>query len=254
MKYAKIFDSIWDGSMRGKSDPLFVFVNLLTHADDQGVVDRHWKPICDETGLPEKRVIDALNFLEQPDPDSRSILEDGRRIIRIDSHRSWGWRIVNHGHYRELCTRAQNAERQARFRKSNGEVTHSNKVPVAVAVSVDDPESSLSEGDSKGDYPEDFLAFWLAYPRKSGKKAAYRSWAKAKDKPPLPAILEAIRKQSDSEQWQKDSGQFIPMPATWLNQGRWDDVPQEKSTTQNGATADYNNPNDALLGRKAGQA
>jgi hypothetical protein len=24
-------------------------------------------------------------------------------------------------------------------------------------------------------------------------------------------------------QWRKDGGQFIPNPATWLNQGRWDD-------------------------------
>lgn len=27
-----------------------------------------------------------------------------------------------------------------------------------------------------------------------------------------------------NEQWRKDNGQYIPNPATWLNQGRWDDV------------------------------
>ena len=26
-----------------------------------------------------------------------------------------------------------------------------------------------------------------------------------------------------SAQWQRDNGQYIPHPATWLNQGRWDD-------------------------------
>ena len=41
--------------------------------------------------------------------------------------------------------------------------------------------------------------------------------------PPLPTILAAIEAQKKSEQWVKDGGQYIPHPATWLNQGRWDD-------------------------------
>jgi len=120
MKYAKVFDSIWEGSMRGRADPLFVFVNLLTHSDENGIVDRHWKAIIDETGLPEQRVRDALEYLESPDPDSKTPIEEGRRIVRLDPNRTWGWRIVNHAKYRELCTKSQNAERQRRFRESGG--------------------------------------------------------------------------------------------------------------------------------------
>lgn len=36
-------------------------------------------------------------------------------------------------------------------------------------------------------------------------------------------ILAALRWQALSEQWQRDGGQFIPHPATYLNQGRWKD-------------------------------
>ena len=36
-------------------------------------------------------------------------------------------------------------------------------------------------------------------------------------------MLEAIKEQTASEQWKRDNGQYIPNPATWLNQGRWDD-------------------------------
>jgi hypothetical protein len=28
-----------------------------------------------------------------------------------------------------------------------------------------------------------------------------------------------------SAEWTKDGGQFIPHPATWLNQKRWEDEP-----------------------------
>jgi hypothetical protein len=33
----------------------------------------------------------------------------------------------------------------------------------------------------------------------------------------------AVEAQKKSKQWQKDDGQYIPNPSTWLNQGRWDD-------------------------------
>jgi hypothetical protein len=73
-----------------------------------------------------------------------------------------------------------------------------------------------------------FSLFWIAYPRKVGKAAALKAWQKAKGKPDVDSILDAVRNQSQSEQWNKDGGQFIPNPATWLNQGRWDDGIQSK--------------------------
>lgn len=142
MKYAKIFDSLWDGSMRGKSDIILVFVNLLTHADQEGIVDRHWQVIVDETGLTEQRVKDALLVLSSPDIETRTPDDEGRRIRLIDEHRDWGWMIVNHAKYRELCSHAQNAERQARFREKKAKVTHNRyatlcSVGVGVTVTVD---------------------------------------------------------------------------------------------------------------------
>ena len=38
-------------------------------------------------------------------------------------------------------------------------------------------------------------------------------------------ILKALAWQVRSEQWCKDGGQYIPNPATYLNQGRWQDEP-----------------------------
>lgn len=36
-------------------------------------------------------------------------------------------------------------------------------------------------------------------------------------------MLNAIETAKQSRQWNKDNGQYIPNPATWLNQKRWED-------------------------------
>ncbi len=72
-----------------------------------------------------------------------------------------------------------------------------------------------------------FDTFWTAYPVKVGKDAAKKAFAKRKPTPELLSeMLKAIAEQKTSLAWVKEDGQFIPHPATWLNQGRWmDEVP-----------------------------
>lgn len=92
----------------------------------------------------------------------------------------------------------------------------------------------------------DFEQFWKAYPRKIGKKDALKAWGKAKDKPQISLILEAIGSQVRSEQWTKDNGQYIPNPSTWINQGRWDDQPDIKAPTVMEAFLQRGERNDTL--------
>lgn len=83
-----------------------------------------------------------------------------------------------------------------------------------------------------------FEQFWAAYPRKVGKGNARQAWQKIKMTDDLfNSILNAVEQQKQWEQWQRDNGQFIPHPATWLNQQRWEDlgiiVPKKKSKYAN---------------------
>lgn len=75
-----------------------------------------------------------------------------------------------------------------------------------------------------------FGEFWLAYPKKVGKDSAMKAFESRKpDAELLARMLSAIAVQAKSQAWTKDAGQFIPNPATWLNQGRWQD--EEVGTT-----------------------
>ena len=72
-----------------------------------------------------------------------------------------------------------------------------------------------------------FGEFWGLYPKKQGKGAAEKAYAKIKpDRELHMMILNAVTLQKQSAQWRKDNGQYIPNPATWLNQRRWEDDPQ----------------------------
>jgi len=68
------------------------------------------------------------------------------------------------------------------------------------------------------DYFEDF---WYKYPKKVGKEAARKAWNKAN--PDIIKVIDAINWQRETKQWQAEDGKYIPNPATYLNQGRWQD-------------------------------
>jgi hypothetical protein len=71
-----------------------------------------------------------------------------------------------------------------------------------------------------------FDVFWKAYPRKTAKEDARKAYAvlmKKKDAPTIDRLIESIEAHKRSEAWKKDDGQFIPHPATYIRQGRYDD-------------------------------
>lgn len=69
-----------------------------------------------------------------------------------------------------------------------------------------------------------FEQFWAVYPRKVGKGAARKAWMKLKPTAELfNKIMSAVEAAKKSKQWQKENGQYVPSPSTWLNQSRWED-------------------------------
>jgi hypothetical protein len=85
--FAKVYRSLWYGSLARRPDECLTFLFLLTHADAGGVVDVTPEVIAAQSGLP----LDVwAATLEAPDHESRSRREGGAQIVRLDPHRSWG--------------------------------------------------------------------------------------------------------------------------------------------------------------------
>lgn len=67
--------------------------------------------------------------------------------------------------------------------------------------------------------PDGFDEFWTSYPRKEGKKAAIRAWGKLSKKKRDAAISD-VR----SGRYDDTPRQYIPLPATYINGERFEDV------------------------------
>lgn len=81
-----------------------------------------------------------------------------------------------------------------------------------------------------------FNAFWDFYPKKRARKAAEKAWKKLNpDNLLYHTIVNALEKWKLSDEWQRDGGQYIPYPATWLNGKRWEDEIPEKKPDQSPA-------------------
>ena len=71
------------------------------------------------------------------------------------------------------------------------------------------------------------MLFWKQYPKRVGKGEAEKSWRKSNCESNTETILDALQKQL--EFLLRDGGKFVPNPATWLNQKRWEDDPPAAS-------------------------
>lgn len=112
--YAKVFSSIFDGSLatRGPWQALVTFQQLLVLADRHGIVDMTAEAIARRTTLPLEVIEIGLAELEKPDPDSRRPDHEGRRIVRLNPDRAWGWMIVNYAHYAAIRSSEERRDQQ----------------------------------------------------------------------------------------------------------------------------------------------
>jgi len=102
---------------------------------------------------------------------------------------------------------------------SNVEVT--SEAPLRTA-------KANGQGHTANGLRERFAEFWKHYPKKVGKDAAWKAWLKRRPTQDLLLqMLAVLAWQKQQDDWLKDRGQFIPYPATWLNQGRWEDEPSQ---------------------------
>lgn len=83
----------------------------------------------------------------------------------------------------------------------------------------------------KANWVDQFEQFYEKYPKKVKKQNVKRWFEKNKPSKELfSSILNSLEQFRDSYDWQKDGGQYIPYPNTWLNQRRWEDevIQEEK--------------------------
>ena len=127
--------------------------------------------------------------------------------------------ICNYEHYQNIKTRNGQhlGQREDNKRTARGQQEDTPKELII-------HDNTLIKKDELKGWIQSFTVFYSAYPKHTGKKKALEVWLKLKPSEELlQTILKGIEVQKRSNQWQKNNGEFIPYPATWLNGRRWED-------------------------------
>jgi len=145
--YAVVFDSIFTGTLCGRYPDTAAWLFLLALKDKNGVVDMTPQYISSVTGMPVADLLACISRFMEPDPHSRSTVEQGRRLVPIAADRDWGWRIVNHAAYREKARLISKSEREV--------TTGSNRERLKTAAHRRSPPltaaNPLSDADADAD-------------------------------------------------------------------------------------------------------
>ena len=247
--FTKLFSSITESTVWCEPDSTrIVWITMLAMADRKGRVWGSIPGLANRARVTIEQTERALRTFKSPDRYSRTPDNEGRRVEDIDG----GWFLLNYEKHRATQDEESVKESKRRYINRRREAERAAKAAAEEAetdrnmsknISTVDASRSLSiqaeaEAEAEAEttkarkaksttliIPPGFEAFWAAYPRKIGKRAAMTAWARLKVNGNLDKVLAAVEQQKRSEQWMRDGGQFIPHPATWLNQGRWDDEP-----------------------------
>lgn len=240
MTFTKLFSSITESTIWTEPDHVrIVWITMLAMADSKGRVWGSIPGLANRARVTIEQVEDALERFKSPDKYSRTQEFEGRRIEDIDG----GWKLINHGKYRAI--RDEEAIKESK-RKHINTKRAIERVDIGVdsgtpANGVDrsranaeaeaEAEAEKTPKPPRGleDYSTPFISFWNHYPRKEAKPAAWKSWKAQKlDEQEHKIIAHLTIRWPDPARLDK---KYVPMPATFLNQRRWED---EIPTTPNG--------------------
>ncbi len=117
MAYTKLFSSIVTSTIWTEDDKTrIVWITMLALANKNGEVQGSIPGLARIAAVPVDCCRVAIQKFLSPDPDSRTKDDEGRRIEEIDG----GWYLLNHQKYREMASKEESreaeAKRKARYR------------------------------------------------------------------------------------------------------------------------------------------
>jgi hypothetical protein len=170
MGFTKLDEGILRSSIMAEPAETFkVFIAILASTDPDGIARVSSMFLASACYLPIEVVDKAIASLEAPDPRSRSLADEGRRIRRVDG----GFFVINYQKYRERGysqSEAAIAKREYRERKAKEEgedivrTTSGRSASASASASATKKEEELKELRAKAD---EIFDKYVAYARKA---------------------------------------------------------------------------------------
>lgn len=161
--YGKHFESMYEGSMYGAGVSVFaVWGYIISHARN-GYIELNPRKLADTLGGTQDQILEALEFLQAPDPNSRWKEEEGRRLVKEGEFQyrmpSWDkYQSIKSDQDRREYNRIKQAEHRARMQKNRaggsgggGAGAAGNGIEKSLADLNDQTETGLIHGDLGGE-------------------------------------------------------------------------------------------------------
>ncbi len=229
--YTKLFSSILESTVWLQSPQTkVVWITMLVMVDRNGEVQASIPGLAKRSGVSVKDCEKALAIFMAPDAYSRTATHEGRRVTAVTG----GWRILNYMAYRNRLDREiQRDKAAARQRKSRANRSISapacdrgvTVTPIAPGHTIATATAAAEKKEEHGvvtPWRATFDRFWVAYPKRTGRKEAERWWASVQ---PIEAFAAQIvagaeaygRKVHDYE------ARYIKSAVRWLEGALWED-------------------------------
>lgn len=207
----------------------YLFLYFLTNerTNLSGVYEVPLRTISNETGIEKEEILRMLerlrgkieykngwiclvNFTKHQNLDNKNIVKgiDNKIVLLPEDIKSWVFELRNMSHTPLID---ESYMRTEKGKERKGKELKGKKLKETyggVQEQIDDK-------------------FWNQYPEKVAKAKAHAVWVKMTDEEKQKAII-AIQKQVENNHFKGRDGQdYIPHPATWLNQKRWEDEVKE---------------------------
>ena len=92
-------------------------------------------------------------------------------------------------------------------------------------------EGTLSYQSAEADERErDWEKVWSAFPKRVDEKKARAVYLESDVSPQR--IIDSLADWSQTDEWTRDSGRWIPLPTKWLERGGWNETPTQITRAQ----------------------
>jgi hypothetical protein len=199
-----IWRTVWEKSRHGKT-ALLVLLAIADHANANGEAYPSVDSLAKKCGMKRRNLQITLSKLEQS--GELSIKRNGGPYPKFPNL---------------YCINLQALQVQAVARvQSDAQVQiNANRGAILCIKGVHPtaPKSLITNSNR-------FTEFWNTYPdckRKGSKTKCERVWQKENLDAIADQIIAHVQAMTASNDWEKNSGAFIPAPLTYLNTQRWD--------------------------------
>ena len=244
----------WEWYKDSSTKDLFIHLLVTANFKDtrfmgktirRGQVVTSLPSLAEETGLSIQNVRTALKHLIS----TGEVTDKSNRQYRVIT-------IVKYDDYQKPTDNLTVSQQTANRRLTDSQQYHNNDNKVnKVNKGINTSYSATDRA-----FTDSFDQFWKEYPKKVAKQSALKAWKKINpDDELFRKIMDGLKRWKDSGEWDRDGGQYIPYPASWLNGSRWEDeiskkVPVQeklpaKLPAQNYEQRDYSGEQDAAMDR-----